>query len=72
MNAPEPWDKDVDICMFVDSDHAGDKVSHRSKSVFLIYMNMELMQWFLKKQSIAETSAFGIEFVTMKQGIDAL
>ena len=29
MNAPEHHGKDVDICMFVDSDHIGDKVSHR-------------------------------------------
>ena len=26
MNAPVPQGKEVDICMFVDSDHAGDKV----------------------------------------------
>ena len=30
VNAPEPCRKEVDICMFVDSDHAGDKVSCRS------------------------------------------
>ena len=58
--------------MFVDSDHAGDKVSHRSRSGFLIYMNTALVQWFSKKQSTLETSVFGAEFVAMKQGIDAL
>ena len=40
VNAPEPHGKEVDICMFVDSDHAGEKVSHRSWSGFLIYINM--------------------------------
>ena len=30
------------------------------------------MQWFSKKQSTVETLVFGAEFVTMKQGIDAL
>ena len=59
MNAPEPQGKEVDICMFVDSDHAGDKVSHRSKSGFLIYVNIALVQWFSKKQSTVETSVFG-------------
>ena len=58
--------------MFVDSDHAGDKVSCRSRSGFLIYMNTALVQWFSKKQSTVETSVFGAEFVAMKQGIDAL
>ena len=31
MNAPEPHGKEVDTRMFVDSDHAGDKVSCRSR-----------------------------------------
>ena len=58
--------------MFTDSDHAGDKVSCRSRSGFLIYVNTALLQWFLKKQSTVETSVFGAQFVAMKQGIDAL
>ena len=72
MNAPEPQDKEVGVCMFVDSDHAEDKVSHRSSSCFLIYFNFTLGQWFSKKQSTVETSGFGTEFVAMNQGIDAL
>ena len=39
MNAPEPQGKEVDTCMFVDSDYAGDNVSCRSRSGFLIYVN---------------------------------
>ena len=72
MSAPEPCGKEVDICMFVDSNHAGDKASCRSRSGFLMYINTALVQWFSKKQSTSETSVFGAEFVTMKQGIDAL
>ena len=58
--------------MFVDNDHAGDKVPCRSRSGVLIYMNTALVQWFSKKQSTVETSVFHAEFVTMKQDIDAL
>ena len=58
--------------MFVDSDHAEDKVSCRSRSDFLVHVNTALMQWFSKKQSTLETSVFGAEFVTMKQSTDAL
>ena len=72
MNAPEPWGKEVDICMLVDSDNAGDKVSCRSRSGFLIYVNTTLMQLFPKKQSTVETTVFDAEFVAMKQGIDTL
>ena len=46
MNAPEPQGKEVDISMFVDSDCAGDKVSHRFRIGFLIYVNTVLVQWF--------------------------
>ena len=56
----------------MDRDHAEDKVSCRSRSGFLIYVNTALVQWFSKKQSTVETSVFGAEFVAMKQGIDAL
>ena len=44
VNASEPQGKEVDICMFVDSDHAWDKVSPRSRSGFLIYVKMALVQ----------------------------
>ena len=72
MNAPEPQGKEVHISMFVDSDHAGDKVSQKLKSDFLIYVNTKLVQWFSKKQSTLETSVFGAEFVAMKKVVDAL
>ena len=55
--------------MFVDSDHAGDKVPHRSRSGFLIHMKTTLVQWLSKKQSTVETSVFFTEFVVMKKGI---
>ena len=58
--------------MFVDSDHADDKVSHRTRSGSLKYVNTALVQWFSKKQSKVETLVFGTEFFIMKQGIDVL
>ena len=38
----------------------------------MIYVNTALVQWFSKKQYTVETSVFGTEFVSMKQGIDTL
>ena len=72
MYAPEPQVKEIDICMFVNSDYTGDNVSSRSSSGFLIYMNTALVQWFSKKQSTEETSFFGAKFFAMKQCIDSL
>ena len=42
MNAPESQGKEVDVCMFVDSDHAQDKVSCRSSNGFIIYLSTSL------------------------------
>ena len=48
-NAPEPRGKDVDLRLFVDSDHAGDTVTRRSRTGFFIFMNMALVSWHSKK-----------------------
>ena len=71
-NAPEPRGKDVDLRMFVDSDHAGDKRTRRSRTGFIIFLNMAPIVWFSKKQATIETSVFGAEFVAMKQGMECL
>ena len=70
-NAPEPRGKNVDLRIFVDSDRAGDQQTRCSRTVFIIYLNMEPIAWFSKKQSTIETSVFGAKFVAMKQGMEA-
>jgi len=64
--------KEVDVRMFVDSDHTGDKLTRRSRTGFLIYVHTALIQWLSKKQSTVETSVFGAEFVAMKHGVEVL
>jgi len=70
-NAPPPLGKDVDLRMYVDSDHAGNKSNHRSRTGFFIYLNSALM-WISKKQAAIETSLFGAEFFAMKVGVETL
>ncbi|KAL7464684.1 hypothetical protein ACHAXS_005019, partial [Conticribra weissflogii] len=71
-DSPEAIGKVVDLCMFVDSDHAGDQRTWRSCSGFPIYLNIALISWYSKKQSTIETCTFGTKFVVMKTGIEAL
>jgi len=52
---------------FVDADHAGDTVTRRSITGFLVYLHMAPIFWMSKKQTSIETSSFGSEFTTMKQ-----
>ena len=71
-NAPQPRGKDVDLRLYVDSDHAGDKRTRRSRTGFFIFLNMAPIVWYSKKQSTIETSVFGAEFVAMKVGMETL
>eukprot|EP00804_Cyclotella_cryptica_P013947 CCRYP_002465-RA/>CCRYP_002465-RA protein AED:0.03 eAED:0.04 QI:0/0/0/0.83/0.6/0.5/6/0/916 len=71
-NAPKPLGKGVTLRMFVDSNHAGDKVSRRSRTGFVIFLNYCMIDWLSKKQSMVETSVFGTEFCAMKHGIENL
>ena len=72
MNAPKPLGESVDLRMFVDSDHAGDKRNRRSCTGYLIFLNMALISWHTKTQATVEGAVFGAEFVAMKQGTKAL
>jgi hypothetical protein len=58
--------------MFIDSDHARDRLTRRLCTGFLIYLNMAPIIWHSKKQAMIETSVFGPEFVAMMQGMEAL
>jgi hypothetical protein len=72
VDMPVPLGKDVDIRMMCASDHAGDTRTRRSRTGFLIFCNMALIDWVSKKQATIETSVFGAEFVAMKHGIEKL
>ena len=52
--------------VFVDSDHAGDQITRRSQTRFLVYLNNAMIYWRSKKQTTVETSSFGSEFMAMK------
>ena len=68
--APQARGKDVDLRVFVDSDHAGEHATRRSRTGYLLYLNMSPIAWFSKRQATIETSVFGAEFVTMKTAMD--
>ena len=65
-NAPTPKGKTVDISIFVDADHAGNKVTRRSHTGILIFCNLAPIIWYSKRQNTVETSTFGSEFIALK------
>jgi hypothetical protein len=62
--------KEVDLCLFVEYDHAGEKFKRHSRTGFVIYLYMAPIVWFSKHQPTVESSVFGAEFVAMKNGIE--
>ncbi len=67
-----PLGKDIDLHMMVDSDHAGEKRTQRSRTGFIIFCNLAPIIWLSKQQATIEFSVFGAEFVAMKHGIKML
>ncbi len=69
---PSPFGNKVDLYMMVDSDHAGEKRTQRSRTGFIIFCNLAPIVWLSKQQPTIESSVFGAEFVAMKHGIEML
>ncbi len=69
---PPPLGKDIDLCMMVDSNHAGDNMTRRYRTGFIIFCNSTPVIWLSKQQATIETSVFGAEFVAMKHSIKML
>jgi len=65
-NMPLPLGKSVDISVFVDADHAGNKVTRRSHTGIIVYCNLSPILWYSKRQNTVETSTFGSEFVALR------
>ena len=70
--APVVRGKEVDLRLYVDSEHAGEQLTRRSRMGFFIFLNMAPVIWFSKRQPTVETSVFGAEFVAMKNGMETL
>ena len=71
-DAPESRGKSVQTTCFVDSDHAGDAVSRRSRTGVLIYCGMAPIVFYSKKQGSIETSSFGSELSAMKTAVELI
>ena len=69
---PPPLGKEVVIRCFVDADHAGDRITRRSRTGFIIFLNNAPIYWTSKKQNTCESSTFGSELVAMKTATEYL
>jgi hypothetical protein len=65
-NAPEARGNDIVMTCYVDADHAGNKVTRRSHTGILIFLNRAPITWYSKRQATVETSTFGSEFIAAR------
>ena len=72
VDAPDPRGKAMTLHVFVDSDHAGDKVSRRSQTGILIFCNRAPISWISKRQNSVQGSTFGSEFCALKHAIESV
>jgi len=59
LDASQALGKEIDLRLFVDSDHAGDKKTRRSRTGYFIFVNQAPVIWLSKKQPTVETAVFG-------------
>ena len=69
-NMPAPRGQSMTMRVFVDADHAGDLITRRSRTGFILFLNGAPIYWSSKRQNSCETSTFGSEFVAMKQATE--
>ena len=65
-NCPKSLGKAVKITCYVDANHAGNMVTRRSNTGFIIFVNSAPIIWWPKRQNTVETSTFGSEYVALR------
>jgi len=58
------------IRVFVDADHAGDEITRRSRTGFIVYINNAPVYWYSKRQGSVESSTYQAEFTAMKEAAE--
>lgn len=71
-NMPPPKGKSVTISCFVDANHAGNLITRRSQTGFIIFVNKSPIIWYSKRQNTVESSSFGSEFNALRIASEAI
>lgn len=69
---PAPRGRQVKISCYVDANHAGNLVTRRSQTGFVIFINNAPIIWYSKRQNTVESSTFGSEFVAQRTALEAI
>jgi hypothetical protein len=72
--APPARGRAVSTHYFVNADlhHVGDRMTRRSHTGVLIFVNRDPIMWYSKRQNGVEASTFGSEFIAMKTAVELM
>ena len=69
-DASKPRGKLMTTHLFVDANHASDKVTSRYQTGIFIFCNRALIMRFSKRQKSVKTLTFGSDFTALKQAAE--
>lgn len=69
---PKPRGKHVVITCYCDADHASNRLTRRSHTGILIFVNKSPITFYSKRQNTVESSSFGSEFIAMRIAVDLI
>ena len=62
--------KELDINIFVDSDHGHDRVTGRSITGMIAFVGRTPIFWLSKRQGAVQAATFGAEFTALKRAVE--
>ena len=71
-DSPIPRGNPVTMTAFVDASHRSNKMTGRSHTGYVIFLNKAPILWYSKRQQTVETSAFLSEFIALRVCIEAI
>ena len=69
---PLPQGMEANLTVYVDADHARNRVSRRSVTGIVMLLNNTPLVWISKRQKTVETSTYGSELVAARMAIDLI
>ena len=64
--------REVELHLFVDSDHGGDKMTRHSQTGILIFLNHAPIVWISKRKNSVQTSTFGAKLSAMSTAVETV
>ena len=69
---PEPKGELCTLTCYVDADHARDKLTRRSVTGILVFLNNTPISWTSKRQKTVESSTYGSELVASRIAVEMI